>query len=559
MARQAVPGRQRPHPGAGRPHQPGDQHHLRGPAEPVPVPSSTRGFVITGDPRDAALAEDSARLATDGLLDLRWLVSDNLAQVRRFDDATAISEEILVANDRIIAAVRRGDLDGARALVRETADQGPAFRAKIEEAEAAEKALLAQRQDATEATLRRIIWLLGGVAALAALCGLLAAWALSRQVRTDQQRYRELEQAKLESDAAARALTESQAQLQAVLDSARDPILVVGQDGVVELANRACGEAFGVAGGELVGTDISALVPALAGGAQPTGEVTVTRRDGSSFPAEISTGVFERDGRTVSVCILRDMTERHRLDQLKNEFVSTVSHELRTPLTSIRGSLGLIVAGAAGALPDKAKSLLEIAHKNSERLVGLVNDILDIEKIESGRMEFRHDRLEAGTLVEQAVEANHAYAAQHEVEYRITTRPDTPLPVQGDADRLIQVLTNLLSNAAKFSPAGTAVEVAVETMGRRPGSACGTMAPAFRKSSATGSSSASPRPMPATCGARAAPASACRSPRPSSSAMAAASASSRRRAAAPASGSPCRCWPRRRRPWRSPATRGARS
>ena len=429
--------------------------------------SSSRGFVITGNPRDAVLAEDSARLATGGLLDLRKLAADNPEQVRRFDEATAISEEILATNDQIIAAIRRGDLDGARALVRETADLGPTFRAKIDEAVAVERTLLAQRQDATEATLQRIIWLLAGVAALAALCGLLAAWAMSRQVRTDLQRYRELERAKLESDAAARALAESRAQLQAVLDSARDPILVVGQDGVVELANRACGEAFGVAAGALIGTDISALAPALAGGAQPTGEVTVTRRDGSSFPAEVSTGVFERDGRTVSVCILRDMTERHRLDQLKNEFVSTVSHELRTPLTSIRGSLGLIVAGAAGTLPDKARSLLEIAHKNSERLVGLVNDILDIEKIESGRMEFRHDRLEAGSLVEQAVEANHAYAAQHEVEYRITARPGTPLPVQGDADRLIQVLTNLLSNAAKFSPAGSAVEVAVETVGRQ--------------------------------------------------------------------------------------------
>jgi PAS domain S-box-containing protein len=426
--------------------------------------SSSRGFVITGSPRDAALAEDGARLATEGLLDLRKLVADNPEQVRRFDEATMLSEEILATNDRIIAAARRGDLDRARALVRDTADLGPTFRAKIDEAVAVEKTLLTQRQAATEATLRRIIWLLAGVGALAALCGLLAAWAMSRQVRTDQQRYRELERTKLESDAAARALAESQAQLQAVLNSARDPILVVGRDGVVELANRACGEAFGVIAGELIGTDISALVPALAGGAQPAGEVTVTRRDGSSFPAEISTGVFERGDRAVSVCILRDVTERHRLDQLKNEFVSTVSHELRTPLTSIRGSLGLIAAGAAGALPEKARSLLEIAYKNSERLVGLVNDILDIEKIESGRMEFRHDRLEAGVLVEQAVEANQAYAAQHEVEYRITTRPDLPLPVQGDADRLIQVLTNLLSNAAKFSPAGSTIKVAVELL-----------------------------------------------------------------------------------------------
>ncbi|MDR6293751.1 MULTISPECIES: response regulator [Inquilinus] len=425
----------------------------------------SRSFVVTGSPQEASVAEDAARVATDTLLDLRSMVADNPAQVRRFDDAATTTEQILVTNDRIIAAVRRGDVDGARDIVRSAADQGPAFRATIEEAAATERTLLAERRAATAATLQRIIWLLAGISALAAACGLLAVWAMSRQVRTDQRRYRELERAKRESDDAARALAESQAQMQAVLDSARDPILVVDRHGVVELANRACGEAFGASSRSLVGTDISELVPALIGGAHPAGEVQVTRRDGSGFPAEISTGVFERDGREMSVCILRDRTERHRLDQLKNEFVSTVSHELRTPLTSIRGSLGLIVAGAAGPLPDKAKALLEIAHKNSERLVGLVNDILDIEKIESGRMEFRHDRLEAGSLVEQAVEANQAYAAQHEVEYRITARSDETLPVLGDADRLIQVLTNLLSNAAKFSPAGTAVEVAVETAG----------------------------------------------------------------------------------------------
>jgi len=425
----------------------------------------TRGFVLTGRPQDAAVAEDAARLTTATMLTLRSLMVDSQDQVRRLDTAASLVEQILVTNDRVIAAVRRGDLDSARSIVSSAVDQGPAFREQIEAAVAAEHTLLKQREDATDATRQRIIWLLAGIAALAAACGLLAVWAMSRQVRTDQRRYRELERAKRESDDAARALAESQAQMQAVLDSARDPILVVDRHGVVELANRACGEAFGASSRSLVGTDISDLVPALAGGAHPAGEVRVTRRDGSGFPAEISTGVFERDGREMSVCILRDMTERHRLDQLKNEFVSTVSHELRTPLTSIRGSLGLIVAGAAGPLPDKAKALLEIAHKNSERLVGLVNDILDIEKIESGRMEFRHDRLEARSLVEQAVEANQSYAAQHEVEYRITAQPDEALPVLGDADRLIQVLTNLLSNAAKFSPAGTAVEVEVETAG----------------------------------------------------------------------------------------------
>ncbi|MGL4966660.1 MAG: response regulator [Inquilinus sp.] len=425
----------------------------------------SHNFLLTRNPGDAAVAQDAERLATEALLDLRALTAEDLDQVRRIDAAIVLAEQILATNDRIIAAVQRGDVDGARDLVTERFDEAPAFRTIIEDVVSAEGALLAQRQAATETTLRRIMWLLAGVAVLALLCGLLATWALARQVATNHKRYREMERAKLESDADARALAESRGQLQAVLDSARDPILVIDQDGRIELANRACGEAFGVPGQDLLGSDVAGLVPALAGGERPRGEVRVIRHDGSDFPVEISTGVFERDGRGMSVCILRDVTERHRLDQLKNEFVSTVSHELRTPLTSIRGSLGLVVAGAAGGLPDKAKSLLEIAHKNSERLVGLINDILDIERIESGRIEFRHDQLEVSVLVDQAVEMNQAYAAEHGVEYWVSARPDVPLLAQGDAGRIIQVLTNLLSNAAKFSPRGAVVDVAVHAFG----------------------------------------------------------------------------------------------
>ena len=424
----------------------------------------SRVFAMSGNAKDAEVAQDAGKRAIETIEQLRGLTADNRDQVRRFDEAKALAADIIAIDDQIIDAARSEDSEAARDLVLSATDQGPAFRAKMDEAVSAERTLLADREAATQATLQRIIWLLAGVAALAALCGLLAVWAFSRQVRTDQRRYRELERAKQQSDDAARALAESQAQTQAVLDSARDPILVVDPDGIIEMANRACADAFG--GDNLVGDSVTTLIPTLKPGQRPAGEVEVTRHDGSGFPAEVSTGVFDRDGRERLVCILRDVTERHRLDQLKNEFVSTVSHELRTPLTSIRGSLGLIVAGAAGAVPEKAQSLLEIAHKNSERLVGLVNDILDIEKIESGRMEFRQDRLDAGVLVGQAVEANQAYAAQHHVDYRVVSDGvGVTLPVQGDADRLIQVLTNLLSNAAKFSPSGGVVDVTVEGSG----------------------------------------------------------------------------------------------
>ncbi|MDX2098047.1 MAG: PAS domain S-box protein, partial [Leptolyngbyaceae cyanobacterium bins.59] len=162
------------------------------------------------------------------------------------------------------------------------------------------------------------------------------------------------------------------------------------------------------------------------------------------------------------LAIVRDITERKQVERLKNEFVSVVSHELRTPLTSIRGSLGLICGGVVGELPTQVKDLIQIAYKNSERLVVLINDILDIEKIESGQMNFEMKSLALVPLVEQAIEGNRAYGQQYGVQFNLeTSLPE--IKVQADANRLIQVLTNLLSNAAKFSPCNGTVQVVVRS------------------------------------------------------------------------------------------------
>jgi PAS domain S-box-containing protein len=160
------------------------------------------------------------------------------------------------------------------------------------------------------------------------------------------------------------------------------------------------------------------------------------------------------------VGISRDVTVRQEIDRLKSEFITTVSHELRTPLTSIRGSLGLLAGGAAGDLSSSAKKMVDIAYKNSERLTRLVNDILDIERIESGKLAFQIAPLDLTHLIEQAIEANRGYGEQLGVRFALI-RSVPGACVRGDADRLIQVFTNLLSNAAKFSPSGDTVEVAV--------------------------------------------------------------------------------------------------
>ena len=162
--------------------------------------------------------------------------------------------------------------------------------------------------------------------------------------------------------------------------------------------------------------------------------------------------------------VIADINERLRLEVLKDEFVATVSHELRTPLTSIAGALSLLINDAGGTLPVQAKRLLTIAHANSQRLVRLVNNILDMEKIESGKVVFVQKRIEVRSLVEEAIEANRVFADGFGVRIRLDPASVTG-DIRGDPDWLLQVVTNLLSNAVKFSPAAEKVEVAIEHLG----------------------------------------------------------------------------------------------
>ncbi|MBK5204640.1 MAG: PAS domain S-box protein [Polaromonas sp.] len=161
-----------------------------------------------------------------------------------------------------------------------------------------------------------------------------------------------------------------------------------------------------------------------------------------------------------------DITELKRMNRMKSEFVSTVSHELRTPLTSIRGSLGLVWGGVTGELPEKAKVLIGIAKNNCERLIRLINDILDIEKIESSQIRLELQALELAPLMEQVMAANEGFAAQHNVKLQLLTT-NTPIWVHVDSDRLIQAATNLLSNAIKFSPAQGLVQIVVGSVSGR--------------------------------------------------------------------------------------------
>jgi PAS domain S-box-containing protein len=281
-------------------------------------------------------------------------------------------------------------------------------------------------------------------------------------------------------EASQRALV-SEARVRAVVETVVDGIITFDDQGVIESINPAATEIFDYDRANLIGTRMWGLL------SQPwcdeyeeylriyrsAGDITIIgagreiqglRSSGDEFPLDIGINEMKIAGQRKFTCVVRDITEQKLADKMKSEFVSTVSHELRTPLTSIKGALGLVRSGIVGELPEKLTAMLEIAFKNSERLVLLINDILNIEKIEAGKMDFNMVDLDLGQLVEEATKAHEAYAAEHNVRIDLLI-PDGPMKVFGDHARLMQVLANLLSNAAKFSGDSDTVEVRLDPKG----------------------------------------------------------------------------------------------
>ncbi|WP_379592717.1 ATP-binding response regulator [Teichococcus globiformis] len=417
---------------------------------------AARNQVLFGDPGPFRRSFfDSRRRITDRVAVLHGRVQDRPDQsalVARLDARTSAMLNRLDATMRF--ASRGEDGPDITMMIREAGAERQAVLAVADRLVESERSRLAAGNRAYSARAnqaRGIMAVLFGVALVSTAAAL---WALHRQRRSTLARYASLEASRRAAEADKLTLSESRTRLQSILDHASDTILLVDRAERIQIANEAAAQQFRQPLHALLGQPVQALIPAFG---RRQGEVEARRADGSSFPAELSMGRYDQDGEQGCVCVLRDITERRRLDEMKNEFVSTVSHELRTPLTSIRASLGLVAGGVAGTLPEQARELLDIAHKNSERLVLLVNDILDIEKIESGRLEFHRERVSARQMLEQAVAANRAYGSQFEVRFAI--EPGRDAAVYADVQRIQQVLANLLSNAAKFSPHGGTVEV----------------------------------------------------------------------------------------------------
>ncbi|HTV56770.1 MAG TPA: PAS domain S-box protein, partial [Terriglobia bacterium] len=188
------------------------------------------------------------------------------------------------------------------------------------------------------------------------------------------------------------------------------------------------------------------------------------RRDGSSFPVEyVSTPIRDEQGQIVgAVIVFHDITERRAIERMKDEFISVVSHELRTPLTAIRGALGLLASGKLCAEPGACRRMTEVAVSNAGRLAALVNDILDLERIESGRVQMNEKVCNAGYLMTQAVDVVRVTAEAQAISLSLSPASHY---VRCDPDHIIQVLLNLLSNAIKFSPRCSSVSLSAGPQG----------------------------------------------------------------------------------------------
>ena len=429
------------------------------------IETGQRGYLLTGN--EEFLEPFFAGQAR--LLELfpamRTALAGQQGQLDRLDKLRELSEEKIAFSEEAVRIGRAGNFTQSRGMI----SSGRGKRLMDELRLVNEAMLDEEMRELEEASARssgaisRQRW--GSIIAFGAMLFLLFAAGLAIR-RSLEDRYRAL----LEVDDVSR-------RREAILDGAMDAIVIVNPSGSIESVNRSAVGMFGYTDRELKSRDVGTLFASempIGAAAQmlrelelepgEAGEVRTIigrRKGGSTFPTDVALSLVRLTEGSRFVAVIRDVTERDRIDRMKSEFVSTVSHELRTPLTSIAGSLGLLAGGAAGELEEKAARLVEIARNNAERLVRLINDILDVEKLEAGRMPFNNQLMDLRSVIEAAMAENAGYAEKYGVQLSFE-RPDGDALASIDPDRMAQVLGNLISNAIKFSPSGETVEIILE-------------------------------------------------------------------------------------------------
>jgi len=274
-------------------------------------------------------------------------------------------------------------------------------------------------------------------------------------------------------------IAERESRLRAIVDGAVESIITFDESGNIESVNDATLGLFGYDEEKLSHKSIIELIPpdqrewfaeelvsynvkresSIIG---KSSQIDMLRSDSSRFPVVIAISNVSVSDVHLFTAIIHDVTERQRLDKMKNDFISTVSHELRTPLTSISGTLGLIEGGAIGPVSEKVQDLVQIALRNAKRLVRLVNDILDVQKFEYSNIDIRLSNQAILPIIITAIDSTQGFAEKYQVKLNFESHIDETQTAEVEQDRLTQVLTNLISNAIKFSNESGEVTIKVK-------------------------------------------------------------------------------------------------
>jgi PAS domain S-box-containing protein len=279
-----------------------------------------------------------------------------------------------------------------------------------------------------------------------------------------------------EQHEAEQALHVATRQRELILESVGDGIYGIDLDGRITFINQAAAAALGSTPEQLTGRDMHEVIRHSHADGTPYSRAASPilqalrrsesirmrdevfwRDDRSAFPVEYSANPILENGQLSGMVVaFRDVSERRRLEKMKDEFISTVSHELRTPLTSLRASLGLIASGSLDRRPEKQQQLVEMAIANSDRLIGLVNDILDFDRVGKGKLPFDRQPVDTIVLLRRAADVAYPQANQAHITLRVEAEP---VQVVADEERILQVLNELVENALKFSQADTTIRL----------------------------------------------------------------------------------------------------
>ena len=442
--------------------------------------SSCRGYALSGNddylkPYEAAVVQLDITTQV-----LRHDLADDPNRSRQFEELETIIRDRLDLMKELVSARRKGGFEAAVRVVQ--SDRGKRLadeiRRGISVMQAEERNDLLDRERESRERARSTILAVGltcvlGIALL--LVASVVIYRLNRQSEKDHL-----------------ALQNAERIQRTILNSAAYSMISTDADGSIQMANAAAENWLRYTGAELAGSNVTivhdarelqsrgdqltramgipvagdcqALVTKARYGVADEFECSYVRKDGTRFPVLLAVTALRRGDNELAgyLMIAADLSERHAMRKMKDEFVSVVSHELRTPLTSIKGALGLLAGGVTGALPPKAAEMAKIAQNNVERLSRLVGDILDLQRIESGRITMEKRPCDIDDLMKQSVESVHLVAEGEGITIAIS--PCQAL-IRADRERMVQAFVNLLGNAIKFSRRGGRIEFAAERAG----------------------------------------------------------------------------------------------